>query len=495
LIHRAALVALLLFAGRSVADAQRVVLRDAGPGGGPQPLRAAISGQYVVIPPSNDAANLPRDTTFNTTVIVLGRDATVASRVHGDVIVIDGDLFIHPGASIDGRAIAYGGGVYNSLLAMSRGRFGFRDFTYEITPIPEGFALDYRTRRADPSPPVSWPGVFGIGVPLYDRSNGLSLGGGPLISLDTGRIEIRPRLTYRSQLGRLDPRVEARIQIDRRSFIDVVAGRETVTNEGWIWSDVFNSLSVIGSGLDTRNYYRADRLDVSLRRAWDTPTLRIEPFVGGRGERAWSVRPDSGATGGPWSVLGRHSEKGMLRPNPRIDAGEIASIIGGARIQWESQAIRSAIDVGNEIAVRSPGSERFAQLTVNGTISFPTFRAQHYRFDAHVVLTSGQAPPQRWAYLGGAGTIPLLHLLEQGGDELLFLDSRYEIPVDRLMLPLVGSPTFTLRHILGGAGVQHLPRLEQRVGVRIAVSALRIEVITDPVTRRAHVGFGVAFVR
>ena len=495
MIRRAALVALLLVVGRSAADAQRVALRDAGPGGPPQILRAALAATYVVIPPGPGAIDLPRDTTFNTTVIVLGRDATVASRVRGDVIVVDGDLFIHPGASIEGRAISFGGGVYNSLLATSRERLAFRDFTYEITPVSEGFALDYQPSRSDPLPTLTWPGFYGLAVPLYDRSNGLSLGVGPLISLDAGRVEIRPRVTYRSQLGRFDPRVDVRVRIARRSFIDVFAGRETFTNEGWIWSDAVHSVSVLGSGIDTRNHYRADRADVTLHRAWETATLQVESFVGGRGERAWSVRPDSNAADGPWSLFRRHSEKGMLRPNPRIADGEIASIIGGARLRWESQGVRSSVAIDNEIALRSPASEGFAQFTLDGTISFPTFGRHRFRFDAHVVGTAGEAPPQRWAYLGGAGTIPLLDLLAQGGDQLVFLDGRYEIPLDSISLPVLGSPTITLRHLLGAAGVQRLPRLEQRVGLRVALSALRVEVLADPVTRRGRVGLGLAFVR
>jgi hypothetical protein len=448
-----------------------------------------------MIPPRSGVALLPRDSVYRTTVVVLGRDAAVSGRVHGDVIVVGGNLFIRPGANIDGRAVAYGGAVYPSALAISETRLSFRDFTYEVSPTSNGFALDYRALSENASPPLTWPGAYGVPMPRYDRSNGLSLGVGPLLSLDTGRVEIRPRITYRSQLGRIDPRVMARLNVDRRNFVDVFAGRETFSNDAWIWSDFFNSAAALATGADTRNYYRADRLALSFHRVWESTTLRLEPFVGARQERSWSVRPDSSATGGPWSAFRRTSVKGMLRPNPQVVPGSSTSLLGGARLTWESQGVRAAVAADEEIGLHSPTSRRFGQTTVDGFVLFPTFGTQHYRFDAHVVLTAGRAPPQRWAYLGGSGTIVMLELLEQGGDQLLFFDSRYEIPIDRIVLPYTGAPSLTLRHIMGAAGVGSLPTLEQRVGLRVALSVARIEILTDPAKKRAHFELGVSVVR
>jgi hypothetical protein len=497
LIDRGALIALvtLVISRQSVANAQQVIVRDAGPGTGPQILRAALESSHIVIPPGSGVAMLPRDSVYRSTVIVLGRDGAVSARIHGDLIVVGGDLFIRPGANIDGRAIAFGGAVYPSTLAISGTRLSFRDFTYDVVPTADGFALDYRTLRENASPLLTWPGVYGIQLPRYDRSNGLSLGVGPLISLDTGLVEFRPRITYRSQLGRIDPRVTARLNLDRRNFVDLFAGRETFTNEGWIWSDFFNSVSALGTGTDTRNYYRADRLDLSVHRVWETTTLRLEPFVGAREERSWSVRPDTDAIGGPWSALRRTSVKGMLRPNPQVVPGRLTSLLGGARLVWESQGVRAAATADEEIGLRSPTSRRFAQSTVDGFVTFPTFGTQHYRLDAHIVLTAGRAPPQRFAYLGGASTVSMLELLEQGGDQLLFFDSRYDIPIDRIQFPITGAPTLTLRHIMGAAGLGRLPTLEQRVGVRVAVSIARMEVLTDPAKKRTQLVLGVSVVR
>jgi hypothetical protein len=495
LIRRLALIALLVAAGRSGASAQRVVVRDPGVGAEPRALMGALTAPYHVIPPGAEPVSLRRDTTYTSSVIILGRDARVASRVHGDVIVVSGNLFIQPGAQIDGRAIAYGGGVYNSTLAITGPRSSFRDFTYDIVPVPEGFALVYRPSRVAEVQTVTWPGIYGMAMPLYDRSNGLSLAFGPLVSFRDQGLDIRPRLTYRSHLGDFDPRITARWSVNPRTFVDLAAGRETFSNEDWIWSDFLNSASVLFTGVDTRNYYRADRADLTANRVWGTAPLTIEPYFGGRVERAWSVGPDTGALEGPWSFFGQHSNEGIVRPNPRVDPGTITSIVGGARLFWESQGLVAAVAADEEVSLDSPTSQQFAQTTIDGTITFPTFGNQRYRFDTHVVLTGGRAPRQRWSYLGGAGSVPMLELLEQGGDQLLYADSRYDIPIDRITLRALGSPVVTLRHLLAGAGVGGIPRLEQRVGVRLSLSVVRVEFLVDPETRRTELGVGVSFAR
>ena len=72
------------------------------------------------------------------------------------------------------------------------------------------------------------------------------------------------------------------------------------------------------------------------------------------------------------------------------------------------------------------------------------------------------------------------------------MESRYFIPITKVVLPLVGSPTLVLRHLMGAAGVS-LPKLEQEVGFGIGVSLLRMDVTTDAARKRGtKVGFGIS---
>ena len=97
------------------------------------------------------------------TVISLGRTVVVEGTVHGDVIVVDADLYMHPGGTIDGRAIAIGGGVYESMLAHTR-RQSSPTATSPTTsrPSPAVTALTYRPLCRSPADTagVSLPGIL-----------------------------------------------------------------------------------------------------------------------------------------------------------------------------------------------------------------------------------------------------------------------------------------------------------------------------------------------
>ena len=51
---------------------------------------------------------------------------------------------------------------------------------------------------------LDFPGLFGLGFPGYDRANGLSVPVSASFAVNS-RITLDPRVTYRSQLGRIDP--------------------------------------------------------------------------------------------------------------------------------------------------------------------------------------------------------------------------------------------------------------------------------------------------
>jgi hypothetical protein len=78
----------------------------------------------------------------------------------------------------------------------------------------------------------------------------------------------------------------------------------------------------------------------------------------------------------------------------------------------------------------------------------------------------------------------LLELFAQGGDRLVFVDSRYEIPVSVLVLPKLGSPTLELRHRMGAAGVGSLPKLEQELSAGLRLSVIRFEATFDAAGER-----------
>lgn len=500
-------VGLAMLVHVTIAGAQpRVVVADRGPGASGRILSDVLEDRHQLVEPGADTVwfVLGRNQQVRGSLVVLGRTAAIEGQVDQDVVVVGGDLFVRPEAHISGRGIAIGGGVYPSTLAIVEGGIrSFRDNTFDITRSPDGYLLTYRSLYADGTPPLVFPGVYGLRAPSYDRANGASISGGPSLSFAGGRGNADFLITYRSDLGKFDPAAEATFEVSRRFRLEGSAGRGTFSNDDWIWSNLVNSLASVVFGRDTRNYYRADRGQVTAHRAWEAATMVIEPFVGARGERSWAVGPAVGDTSSPWSILGRTDTlDGMRRPNPQVGKLTLVSALAGTALQWESGGVRAEGRVFAEQSLSASGSagagadDVFTQITSDLYLTFLTFGEQSYEFSGRWMTTpGGSPPPQRFAYIGGSGTLPFLDLLEQGGDELVFIDQRYSVPLTTIQLGMLGAPTLQLRHRLGSAGFQRLPSLEQVLGVGVIVSVVRGEFLVDPATGETRVSVGFSFAR
>ena len=405
-LGRVALYVAMLWLVPVVVHAQvaPVTIVDAGPGFMAQLVRAALASPHVLIPPGDTAVHLARGASYPSAVIVLGRDATVASRVRGDVIVVDGDLYLRPGAEIQGRAVAIGGSVVNSSLASVRdGRLSYRDETFIVTAAPGGgWELRYRQLRA-PSPQSRFPLLAGLALPTYDRINGLSLGFAPSFEFDSARIVVRPAATYRSHLGVVDPSLQLSAELGRRNRAELWAGRGTFTNDAWIYSDMVNSALALVTGKDMRNWFRGARIDARAFRRWEGARWEHEPWIGGRLERAESVVRDTGSTAAPWSLFGRSSLEGLRRPNPPVDDGRLVSALVGTKVRWEPADVRALGTIESEVLF-GPAGRRAVQTTVDARIEFPAVANHTFRLETHGVATAGDASRQRYAFLGGSGT-------------------------------------------------------------------------------------------
>ena len=496
---RIALASLGLMVGAlSALPAQTASVADPGPGRAGRSLRDLLARPHRVIASRDSVLSFPRDSSITETLVIIGpARVTVASKVAGSIVVIGGDLFLHPGVAIEGDARAYGGGVYATMLGTVGGSvISERDFTFDVEQQGSEYRLVYRELAIEEFERFELPLRFGVRVPTYDRVNGLAIGWGPRINWARPRVSVEPIITYRSDLGVIDPEVRGRLDLSRVSSVSAIVGRTTLTNEGWIRGPYLNSFSLI-TGTDVRNYRRANRIDVRYERELEREWGVIIPMVGVVAERSRSAPPGVGATSGPWSLFGRNDgEEGMLRPNPPILPGTVSSVVAGGEIVWESEAMKVGGTALVEGAVGTPTDERFVQATVDFRVDFPAFRDHTFRFEAHGLTTVGKpAPPQRFSYLGGSGTLPTMDLLSMGGGQLVFLESRYSIPIERIAIPLLGSPTVSLRHMIGSAGPDHLPGFVNNVGIRLALSLLKADFTIDPESRDTDLSIGLSFGR
>jgi hypothetical protein len=352
--------------------------------------------------------------------------------------------------------------------------------------------------------PISLPLGVGLRIPTYDRVNGLALPWGPKLELNNARVDVDLLVTYRSNLGKWDPSLQGSLRPGDENEIKFYVGRGTFSNDEWIRGDLTNSLAAFFAGSDSRNYYRADRAMARFTRTFTGEGITVTPFVGGNIESDWSTG-SLAPTKSPWSVVGRKGVLKMRRPNPRVANGNITSVLGGTALELVRGGLTGKLDALLEQSVRTdlepdcsgfpaggictqfiPGGT-FTQFTLDGGVTFPTFGSQTFAFKTHAVATggSGDAPAQRFAYLGGAATLATVDLLALGGDRLLYVQGDYTIPIDRIQLPFVGAPFIGLRYAAGNAGVGSLPSLIQNLGIGIGASFIRADYTIDPAQNRS----------
>ncbi len=492
-----ALLAVGAFAAAAHAQ-DSLHIRAPGPTVAEQIVEQTLSHRYIV---RHEQFNtrLFRDSVFDTTVVVLNSDATVASTVHGDMVVINGDLFLQPGAKIDGRAIAIGGGVYDSQQAKVGGdKLSFRDVHFDTARTSTGVDLVYRVPPPpeDSIPTIGFPGLFGFRLPpLYDRVDGLAVSWGPRVTLGDSVLIIDPTLTYRSNLGAYDPAVTARVNLQHGWSATGFGGRTTLSNDAWIQSDLANTISTFGVGSDYRNYWRSTRFEARLAHEWLFTDGDLQVTGGGRTEDDWSAHG-----GGPWSFFNRNDTLHMKRPNPAVERGRLSSALLGARGSWQREHVELALGAEAEVVFDAPSNEHFTQTTIFARAAFPTWvtklGTQTFVFHTHMVLTAGDtAPPQRFAYIGGSGTLPTLNILSRGGDQMVFLEGLYNFPIETLHVPFLGTPIITVREMLGSTGVGSLGRFDSNIGARLTLGLFSGEIFVNPANGDHAFSFGLSLLR
>jgi hypothetical protein len=83
-------------------------------------------------------------------------------------------------------------------------------------------------------------------------------------------------------------------------------------------------------------------------------------------------------------------------------------------------------------------------------------------------------------------------LLSLGGDQLVYIDAHYAIPIRRWTIRGLGAPSFELREAVGGAAFQEFPKLEQLSGVRLALGYLYTEWLVEPSRRTSKFSAGIS---
>ncbi len=454
-------------------------------------LDIVARGDYLVL--DRDTVIGPDSFVDRDVVIVLAR-VSLEGRFGGAVAILDGDFFPRPRATVVGPVAALGiGGAYPSGLAevgavIQQDRRVF----VSVGRTPDGYSA---TITAPPDPPVlRLPGVFGLGVPTYERVNGLSLFGGVEAAFggrDTATVTLGATLGYRALRGQVDGQVRATYRPTPRAQFAIRAARGTRTTESWIRGDLANSLAALGMGSDVRDYFESDELAATIERLPPPPLVQGEGFIA----PLLSVRISrdrSLVAHEPWSLFGGEE----WRLNPPIDEGLLASLVAGATMGWRgvTSAFQGATAI--EWSPGGIGDFEFAQVSAAATWSMEALWRHRIGVTGYALIPiSSEAPLQRWTFVGGPGTLRTLPTASMRGDHAVYLNSVYLIPMSPVRLPLIGEPVIRFEHAVAAAWRtgDPTPRLEQSLGAGIQVLVFKALLYADPAASdlSAELSFGV----
>jgi hypothetical protein len=437
--------------------------------------------QYLLL--SRDTV-LPADTRIAGDLVIVGAVVRMEGSVAGSVVVLPGgDFFLRPGGRVEGSAVA----VRGMVLLSQRATVGEKlELPASVAARVEVQGTTYTLYLTPPALPPAFnsAGVFGFGIPTYDRVNGatLRLGGELRLYADSMAPRLSAAVMYHTARQRFGGEVTLTKRFAPHYRLTAQAARRPENNDAWIRGDLANSLAALFFRSDTRNYYQADEAMVEAAR-------EVPASIGiGEGYLVPRVRLSvSRATSLPerdvWALFG----KKPWRENPAIEPGRIVSGTLGAQAGWRGTTSGFMGSAALEWAPGGAGDFDFRELTVDGRWRMIGLWGHSLSVRGHLLHPLGSsAPPQRWSLLGGPGTLTTLKTGQLRGDHLVFVESIYSVPLLAIAVPVLGSPSVLARHAIGSAwtGGGPTPTFTQNIGAGLAFRFFVVEADIDPTAPR-----------
>ncbi len=356
-------------------------------------------------------------------------------------------------------------------------------------------AIFVASSAADAQVEVDFPLGIGLRLPQYDRVNGLSLPYGPSVIFGDEKVVLVPIVTYRSNLGKFDPSFAAHVRIDTVFSLKLTGQRGTFSNENWIRQDILNSVWGLLFGIDTRNYYRADRGDARLSMRLANSSVEATTYAGVQFENAWSTGHRLGENREPFSFVGNKSVKnGFRRPNPVIDRGHISSGLAGTEVRFKNDRLTYTAAAQAEYGFKSPLGGSFTQMSMINEVQLQTFAGQQLELFGRILTTVGDSTPlQRYSYIGGSGTLSTIDQLELGGDRTYYFSALYKVPLPVPPAPFLGTPWIAPVFEMGAADVRKFGLPTQALGGRIGAGFIWLQYQKDLRTHQNVISGGVRF--
>jgi hypothetical protein len=380
-----------------------------------------------------EAAHIGADDVVHGSVVVWQGGATIAGRVAGHVLIIDGDAQLQPGASITGDLIVVGGHVYGTEAAVLAGG---------VTAYAEGFGPAARAERAwvgrDADRDWSWTdehwragfGDSDFAIRLgenYNRVEGLPVLFGPEIRTGgSAPTRLDAYAIWRTEVGspfdgdRFGYLARVEQWFDRDGWVRVGGTARSVVQpiERAHVSDVEASLASFVLHDDLRDYYERTGWSAyarfsPARHPFDlTIEYRDEEHATAPVRTPWTLfdREDSWraqplAAEGAIRLLGARAELDLRRSEDfsthgwRFDAEVLRSLEADLTLPVASpDAPPTADPFVESFTVASLDLRRYQRAGRNSTLGLRVVGAG--------TIAEQPLPPQFQHALGGAGSLP-----------------------------------------------------------------------------------------
>lgn len=384
---------------------------------------------------------IPEERSISGDVAVLGGPLVVAGHVQGRVVVINGDVELLPGATIDGDLTVVGG----EITGLEAARVGGQAVAYserlhyahsgDRIVRREGHVRIGRGRDDDDRPGRAGRGSFRITTgKSYNRVEGLPILFGPSIqTAGSNPFRLSAFAIYRTESGpflrteRWGHDVTAEQFLGGHRSFRVGAGVYSVVSpiEAWHVSDTENALSTLLFHRDFRDYYQ--------RKGWRA-FAALEPRGAPVSLTAeYRSEKHSGLpVADPWTLF---NSTGEWRPQPLVGEGRLNTVALTARIDTRNDdqdpstgwLVRGQVEhaLSSDLArpeayLVGPGpSDALVDIppTPYGRFTTGTLDIRRYnrvdpesRLNFRLLLggsLEGSAlPPQRQHTLGGEGSLP-----------------------------------------------------------------------------------------
>lgn len=435
---------------------------------------------------SSDTVFEARDTILGP-VLVLDATLILEGTILGDLVGVEGGLWVRDSAFVLGDVVNIGGGLYRDLARIGG--------TIMDLPDTRNYRVVRETNRiiieASGTPSrVALDGPLGFRIPSYDRANGLTATWGAGYSLPIMGVitpTARGYAGWRTAVG--EPVYGGSIEV--RFGATILAGgydRGWATRDAWIQGDLENSLNYLWDGSDARNYYGAERRWAGASREFGDEAKSFFAVLRVLGQIEDATSLD--ATG-PWTIVNR-----TFRPNPDVDDSRIASASARFELEYHGQ-ITDLVGHAEYEAAREQyrGEHRFDRVEgrLALAVSGPWDHTLEIEAFGQLPVSGDTLPRQRWSVVGGAGTLQTLPAGRYRGDRVLMVRSTYRIPAGGLLaFSILGPPELQLLHAMGLAWLADTEApLIHELGAGIQFSGAFVRYMfqpDDPGTDRVLVG-------